>query len=225
MPGKNWKLSPSDFAFLWEECKCCFYQKVAKGFLRPRPIMPKIFNVIDSQMKAHYQGKRTSDIAAGLPKGINHLSDQWVESVPLSFKKGSSTCFIKGKLDTCLKFDDGSYGVVDFKTSSTKDDHLPLYSRQLHAYALALENAAPGALSLSPISRLGLLVFEPTAFSSLRGGPASLMGKLQWVEISRNDKFFREFLSELLAVLALPKAPPSSAGCEWCAYHERIRAL
>ena len=44
---KNWKLSPSDFAFLWEECKRCFYLKVARGFYRPRTPFPGIFSVID----------------------------------------------------------------------------------------------------------------------------------------------------------------------------------
>ena len=47
----RWRLSPSDFAFLWEECKRCFYLKVVKEFYRPRSLMPKIFNVIDAQMK------------------------------------------------------------------------------------------------------------------------------------------------------------------------------
>lgn len=39
----SWKLSPSDFAFLWEECKRCFYLKVVNGIQRPPLIMPKIF--------------------------------------------------------------------------------------------------------------------------------------------------------------------------------------
>jgi hypothetical protein len=44
MPGKNWTLSPSDFAFLWEECKRCFYLKIVSGFRRPGGPMPKILN-------------------------------------------------------------------------------------------------------------------------------------------------------------------------------------
>ena len=51
---QNWKLSPSDFAFVWRECKRCFYLRVAKGFQRPRPIMPKIFTLIDAKMKTYY---------------------------------------------------------------------------------------------------------------------------------------------------------------------------
>lgn len=28
MEEKKYKLSPSDFAYLYEECKCCFYLKI-----------------------------------------------------------------------------------------------------------------------------------------------------------------------------------------------------
>jgi len=51
---KEYKLSPSDFAFLWEECKRCFYLKVVRGFARPRMAFPQIFNAIDSAMTARY---------------------------------------------------------------------------------------------------------------------------------------------------------------------------
>ena len=35
MSNRAWKLSPSDFAFLWQECKRCFYLKNVTGFQRP----------------------------------------------------------------------------------------------------------------------------------------------------------------------------------------------
>jgi hypothetical protein len=51
--GQNWKLSPSDFAFLWEECQRCFYLKVVRQFYRPWSPMPKIFTKIDGIMKRY----------------------------------------------------------------------------------------------------------------------------------------------------------------------------
>jgi len=33
--GAMIKLSPSDFAFLWEQCKRCFYLKVVHGIRQP----------------------------------------------------------------------------------------------------------------------------------------------------------------------------------------------
>ena len=54
MLGKNWTLSPSNFAFLWEECKRCFYLKIVSGVRRPGGPMPKIFTIIDAQMKGRF---------------------------------------------------------------------------------------------------------------------------------------------------------------------------
>lgn len=35
MPDDPWKLSPSDFGFLWQECPRYFWLKVREGFRRP----------------------------------------------------------------------------------------------------------------------------------------------------------------------------------------------
>lgn len=57
------------------------------------------------------------------------------------------------------------YGVIDFKTSSVSKS-LANYSRQLHAYAYALEYPSD-ASELLPgrVSHLGLVVYEPTSFA------------------------------------------------------------
>lgn len=220
---RNWKLSPSDLTFLWEECPRCFYLKVARDFLRPRPIMPKIFTVIDQQMKGYYGGKRAESISPSMPSGVVSYSERWVESRPISLPESTSTCFIKGKFDTVVQFDDGSYGVVDFKTSQRNSDHILLYSRQLHSYAYALENPAPGKLNLRPISRLGLLVFEPCNYHNSDGQGASLSGEITWLEIPRDEQGFLEFLAEVVAVLEQPEPPGGSPSCEWCQYRDISR--
>ncbi len=153
--ARTWKLSPSDFAFLWEECKQCFYLKVVCGFQRPRSILPKIFTIIDSQMKEALAKRRTNEIAPSLPAGILEYGDRWVESRAIVVPRFASTCFIRGRLDGVIRFEDGSYGVVDFKTAQAKDEHIVLYSRQLHAYAWALENADLDCWLLSPTNLPG----------------------------------------------------------------------
>jgi hypothetical protein len=225
MPGpeRNWILNPSDFAFLWEECKRCFYLKVVSNFRRPRSLMPRIFTIIDAQMKEHYAGKRTSGAMPYLPPGVIDSSASWVQSVPLPVTGHTSTCTIRGKLDTVVRFDEGAYGVIDFKTSGTRSQHVPFYGRQLHAYAFALENAASGNLSLSPVSKLGLIVFEPDAFSNGIDRPGSLTGSVNWIEIIRDDSGFVAFLKEVLDFLELPNPPAASPSCEWCQYREASR--
>ncbi len=218
-----WKLSPSDFAFLWEECKRCFYLKIVRGFERPHPTLPKIFNVIDSSMKAHYGGRRTETIAAALAPGFVEFGEKWVESRPIQVPGRASTCFVRGKFDTVVRFDDGSYGIVDFKTSERRAGHVPRYGRQLHAYAHALENPAAGKFGLSPISRLGLLVYEPVAYSHQAPNSAALSGEVSWIEVPRDDGSFLAFLSDVLAVLELPEPPDGASACEWCRYRNASR--
>ena len=145
------KLSPSDLTFLWDECPRCFYLKVVHQFNRPWSPFPKIFNRIDKLMKDHFEGKPTSSISPELPEGVVKYGEKWVTSEPISLPNHEKTCYIKGKFDTVVAFNDGTYGVVDFKTSEAKPSHIPFYSRQLHAYTYALEHPAPGKFTLSPI--------------------------------------------------------------------------
>lgn len=223
MSDNTWKLSPSDFAFLLEECRRCFYLKVVKGFYRPRPIMPKIFTVIDMQMKKCFENKRIEGLVKGIPSGIVKYADEWVESKPIIFTDAEYSCFIRGKLDTIVKFDDDSYGVIDFKTTEVNEGSINLYSRQLHAYAHALENPAHGKFSCSPISRLGLIVYEPQEFSCKNKEVASLDGDLKWVEIPLNSESFLKFIDNLLSFLDKPEPPEPSPSCEWCKYRENSR--
>lgn len=219
----NFRLSPSDFAFLWEGCKRCFYLKVVEGFPRPHSIMPKIFTVIDLQMRECFSGARTEEIAAGMPSGVIAYGEKWVQSEPITVPGNSSTCFIRGKFDTVVKLDDGTHAVVDFKTSARKAEHLPLYARQLHAYAYALENPDPGKFALSPITKLGLLVFEPDSFCNKSVNAASLEGSMKWIEIPRDDGSFLEFLAEVMSVLEQPSPPGGAPSCEWCQYRDTSR--
>lgn len=222
MSKQNWILSPSDFAFLWEECKRCFYLKFVSGFKRPSPPMAKIFNVIDNRMKDHFGNKNTTNVLPFLPKGIVDPGGNWVQSIPLPVPGHSSTCVIRGKLDTVVRFDDGTFAVIDFKTSQAKAEHIPLYGRQLNAYAIAVENAAPGNLALKPVRRLGLVVFEPDHFAA-RNNQASLSGSVTWVETPRDEKAFFKFLAEVLELLEQVEPPGGSAACEWCLYRDTSR--
>lgn len=185
--------------------------------------MPRIFTVIDEQMKRHFAGRRANEVVPALPPGVFRFDDNWVESLPIRLPGHASTCFIRGKLDSVIAFDDRTYAVVDFKTSEQKAGNVTLYARQLHAYARALENAAPGRTALKPVRRLGLLVFEPSAFSAAREGAALLSGSIAWMEIPRDDAAFDKFLGEVLSLLELAVPPPGMPGCEWCGYRSVSR--
>ena len=202
------KLSPSDLTFLWDDCKRCFYLKYVHGITRPAGPMPSIFGVIDRLMKDYFEGRSTVDLSPNLPIGKVQFGEKWVESLPVTISGHSVKCYIKGKFDTVVAFDDGSFGVVDFKTSEPKPQHVAFYSRQLHAYTYALEHPALGKFSLSPISRLGLLVVAPDSMNRTEAGKIAYLGGVTWMEIPRNDSQFLEFLGQILAVLEQPVIPP-----------------
>jgi hypothetical protein len=223
MPTTSIKLSPSDLTFLWDECPRCFYLKYLHGINRPAAPFPAIFGTIDRLMKAHFAGRPTTDLDPSLPPGNVSVSEQWIESVPVVLPGHALSCFLRGKFDALINFDDGSHGVVDFKTSEPKPAHIPFYSRQLHAYAYALEHPAPGKLGLSPISRLGLLVEAPHATLLATTGEISFHLASTWLEVPYLEDGFIHFLDQVLTLLELPEPPPASEKCTYCQYRQHAR--
>lgn len=222
MQRKNWKLSPSDFAFLWEECKRCFYLKVALGFNRPFTPFPKIFTTIAGLEKGFFHEKTTDCIAPELPAGRVVHGEKWVRSKPIEFEDVPGSCYINGRFDNVVEFEDGTFGVIDFKTAETKSGHVQLYSRQLHAYAHALENAERGFLALTPITRLGLCCLEPhTMFSN--DPDFGFSCRAVWLECPRDDSEFQNFMKEVLTLLDSPDPPGGSPTCPFCQYRDTAR--
>lgn len=64
-----------------------------------------------------------------LPGGEIIHAEEWVESAPLTLPGQNATVTLRGRFDTVVLFDDGSYGVLDYKTSDPKAAHVPLYAR------------------------------------------------------------------------------------------------
>ncbi len=221
--SKNWKLSPSELTFLWDECPRCFYLKVVRGFNRPWGAFPKIFTRIDNLMKDYFAGKSSKELTELLPEGVVRFADQWVTSSTINVPGHHGTCFIRGKFDSVVEFSDGSYGVVDFKTTKPRTEHVGFYSRQLHAYAYALENPAPGSFALSPISRLGLLCVEPVLMDKSHTGQVALLGTVTWLEVPKDAGGFLTFVDRVLDLLEQPDLPDRGPNCEYCQYRDASR--
>lgn len=218
-----YKLRPSDFSFLYDGCKRCFYRQVIHGISQPSIPLPGVFSKIAGLLKNHYDGKHTRELHRVLPAGIVSHGEKYVKSKIIQLPNHKSTCFISGRFDIVTRFEDNTYGVIDFKTGSPKDEYNNLYSRQLHAYAYALENPAEGALNLSPVSKLGLLYFPPERTKQDNVGKLLYEADIHWVETERDDKGFLEFLDEVLTLLESDKLPESSPDCGWCNYVKKLK--
>lgn len=233
---KTVQLSPSDFAFLYDECPRCFWLKTAAPQRSYRPFTPLsgIFNKIDDAMKHAVEGRHFNDIDPSFPNCSVLKAGGFVQSMKIPFPDLNVELFIKGKYDT-LTFEeatdairqqyklpddqDRTYGVIDFKSTFVKPEHLLKYSRQLHAYAYSIMRPAEHMPKYSPVTRLGLLVFEPYADGfKFTQNEAVLGGGCQWVPIEMDKPMFTAFLREVAELVARDTPPPAGHKCEFCSY-------
>jgi hypothetical protein len=215
-------ISPSDLTFQWDGCKRCFYLKVKKNILYRGPF-PGMFGRMGDLTSNYYLDKPAWEISPTLPAGVVSYREKWVKSSPITFPHTDSQCILRGRFDAAIAFDNGTYGIIDYKTSDATEEQAAFYSRQLSAYAYALENPAPGALYLSPITRLGLFIITPSRFEQTAMGEMAFVTGTTWMEIPRDDATFLGLLQEIVTLLDQPEPPEPDETCGLCNYRRAYR--
>ena len=131
---------------------------IKKGLSAPSAF-PSIFSKYDVIHKNSTDGLRTEEVCPEMPKGtfIKGPGDKFWNQLILKVKMHLDIFQVR----EILKLDDGSYAVIDFKTMPMNAEKAKDYSSQLHAYKYALENNKDNKPHLSPITKLGILIFEP----------------------------------------------------------------
>ncbi|MEK7061326.1 MAG: PD-(D/E)XK nuclease family protein [Patescibacteria group bacterium] len=205
-----YKLSPSDFAYLYEECKLCYYLKIKHGIYQPSMPMPGVFSAINTRLQSTLIGKDLSILAKDLPEGKVIFQEGWVDSKPIS----ETEAYIKGKYDLLLERPDKTYLLVDLKISQPHDDKIEKYKTQLNAYKFALENPKFG--KAYKITKIGLLIFYPESVS-FKDGEALLHFPPKWLEVPLDEKGFIAFIKEINKLLG-GETPSESKTCKWCQY-------
>jgi len=216
-------LSPSELTFLWDECKFCFYMKVKHKIAYKGPF-PAIFGSMGDLTSGFYHYKSTTLLSETLPVGVLKFREGWVKSAPIAFDGIDSKCVIRGRFDAVAAFEDGSFGLIDYKTSNATYEKAAFYSRQLSAYAWSLEHPARGALALSPVTRMGLFVISPRRFETVSDGDMAFISKTTWLDVPRDDAGFMDFLGGVMAVLDADEPPPSSETCPLCSYRKAMKS-
>jgi len=181
-----------------------------------------MFGMMGNLTSDFYQGKPTSSISPELPEGFIKYKEKWVKSSPIILPGMTSQCVIRGRFDAVIAFEDGSYGIIDYKTSDASSEKAAFYSRQLSAYAYALENPAPGTLTFAPITRLGLFIITPQRYKLVSREESAFITRTTWMDVPRDDTGFLAFLSEVMAVLDSPQPPMPSEGCALCSYRQSM---
>lgn len=205
-----YKLSPSDFAYLYEECKLCYSLKVKEGISQPSMPMPGVFSAINTRVQGSLVGKNLQTLSPDLPDGEVVKQEGFVESIVVP----ETEVFIKGKYDLLVKNKDETYTLVDLKISSPDPGKIDKYKTQLGAYKFALEN--PAKDKPVKITKLALLIFYPDTVE-FKDGLAQLAFPPKWLEIPIDDAGFLSFVKEINTLLAGPM-PKEEPNCKWCQY-------
>lgn len=217
MNKPTYKLSPSDFAYLYQECKRCFYLKLKAQIYRPRGIFPGVFSTINTMVQGDLVGKDLRDLSSDFEEGEIVNQEGWVESEVIP----GTSLFIKGKYDLLVKNPDDTYTLVDLKISRPDEEKIEVYQTQLWAYKYAIEH--PKTVDPLKISKLALLVFYPKSVE-FDDGHVEIDFPPLWMEVPINDEEFMKFVKEVDDLLAGP-LPEADEECEWCRYREIGKAV
>lgn len=214
--SNQYKLSPSDFAYLWEECKYCFYQKVKFGTYHSG-VFPSMFGRINALLQNSIMGMNLQDIHPDLPKGIVEVQEGHLMSTPLP---GAEELFIKGRFDILSRLEDGSYALIDFKITTPDEEKIQKYSSQLHAYKFALENPANGNKPLK-ITKMGVVSVHPEEMK-LVDGKIVFTNKPTWHPVVEKKDEFNALVKEISTVIG-GELPEPGETCGLCSYRLKIQ--
>ena len=225
MPS-GYGISPSDLVWTYSECPRCYYLAVRHKLRRPARPMAAIFQRIDDAAKRLCRGgTRTEAVCSSMPPGTFVSYPEHVYSRVYPPPPGAiSRFYVHGKPDGLVQWDDGTFAIIDHKTSSPSPSSVLRYGTQLEIYATALEDPAEGE-PIGAVSSLGLIVFEPQAFKDdPEEGKINLHGNLVWLPVGRQHEQLRALLAEVIPVLD-GLLPPPTMGCPYCAWPDAPAAV
>lgn len=206
-----YKLSPSDFKYLYEDCKHCYYLKVKKGISLPSIGIPGVFSKMNSLLQNAIVGMELKEINSLLPAGKVEVKEGFLKSKPIP---PDNSCFISGRFDITSELDDGTYAVIDFKITDPTEEKIQKFFPQLHAYKFALENPTFG--KPKKVSKMGVVTVSPEEIS-FPGESVIFKAKPQFFEIEEDMERFYAFISEVSKLLEGP-VPKENPNCDWCKY-------
>ncbi len=209
-----YKLSPSDFAYLWNDCKFCYYQKIKFG-ISHSGVFPAMFGRINSLLQNSIMGTNLKDIHPDLPSGIISVQEGYLKSKVVD----GTNSYLRGRFDILTKLDDDSYAIIDFKIMIPDEEKiLKNYSSQLHAYKYALENPAEG--KPIKISHMGVVSVNPDEMK-LIDGKVVFTNTPNWHAVKEDMDGFIKMIKEIDLVLS-GELPKSSQTCKLCIYRSHF---
>lgn len=208
-------VSPSDLTFLFQLSPWGFYQKYRHGIKRPYVPFPSIFTQIDNIFKETLEGMNLKDINENFPDATIGHSDEWVVSKPIVNEEYDIQVVLRGKIDSMLSYADGTYGIVDYKTSKATEESINKYHLQLSSYAYAMKYPKNDKVLYDNVHTTGLLIYEPNK-AKYKGNQCALMGHLTWHEVPVDLETFENFIKkDVIPMLAGDMPKPAADDPFW----------
>lgn len=212
------KISPSDFAYLFHDCKHCFYRKYKYGIVLPSIPSPGVFSKLNSLIEADLIGMNLRSITPNAPDAIIRKTEGFVRSKPVPNRMD---CYVSGRFDALAETDDHSFVIIDFKITDASAEKAEKYSTQLMAYQFALENPAAG--DPVHVSRLAIMAITPESLKYSRNG-IQIIAQAYWFSPNAKLIQFYSFMDEISLLLAGPEPSPSS-DCPYCSYRIKYQVF
>jgi len=202
-------LAPSEIRYLIDKCARCWWLKT-RSVPIPRESVPAIFTQIDRGMKQSFTLEKLEQLGFEA-REIIEIGP--LRSKPITFEDLDVELVIKGQLDRLLELRNGTFAIVDFKTTRPRTTE-PL-QRQLHAYKEALENPVIGAPR--EVSQLALIIFDPSVGRfALKDSNAAITGQITRQDIPIEPARFHAELRKIAELAAQPHLPEAAPTCLVC---------
>lgn len=211
-------------------CPRCFWIRLKAEKLPFQIPMPGIFSSIDSYVKNVV--RRYYDKEKKLPRWFPHVGEiANIAEVPsykeYYFTEPQSGVTLRGTPDEVFQLKDGSFHIVDYKTSrftATQGGLFPMYEVQLNAYAVIEEQCG-----LKPITDLALVYMEPVtdgdaaADDANRRNDGFAMGFTANIhKVTLNLGIIPPLLMKTREIYAMDSAPSGHTGCHDCQLLEEL---
>ncbi len=216
-------LAPSELDYKAKKCHRCFYLEKNKK-IATKAFPPPVFSRFDVVQQAYYKDKNTSDLTKELPEGRIMNKDELpgrVVSETLKDNKGRNF-ILGGRPDIVIKFDQGGYGIIDFKTTKISEDKSENYKHQLEAYAQIFSK--PGATKskktplLNPITHMGILQFDPSDIQSHDETSCDMRMNISFSPLKRDEKDFFENITQIIDIINQSDVPDFTEDCNDCQF-------
>ena len=219
----QYQFSPSELDYLPAKCVRCYYLlKVNK--IKNENFPPPVFSNFDVIQQAYFKNMNTNELTDQLPSGRimqkNEIPGKIV-STTLKDNKGREF-LLGGRPDIVAAFDDGSFGIIDFKTTNIKEQKAENYRYQLEAYKQIFTN--PGAIKkgptpkLEPITKMGVLQFEPNKIISHNNEGAQINLEMSYSKLEMDESKFYKKITSIIDFLAQSTPPEFNDKCSDCMF-------